>query len=113
MNTNKTPSYRELEDIYKKYFSLGYLNTDINTKFALISLICYLTETLRKKKPDVTYYQVIVKISNGILSEDQVNSLSIICSDFSYGCNEFPTFSIPDKDIPAKIREILTNWLPF
>mgnify|MGYP001100712434 CR=1 FL=1 len=37
------PSYAELKDIYGKYFSLGYLNTDVQHKFAVISLVCYLT----------------------------------------------------------------------
>ena len=34
-------TYKELEQIYSRYFSLGYINVDINTKFALISLICW------------------------------------------------------------------------
>lgn len=105
--------YSEMDKLYKKYFSLGHLNTDINTKFALISLICYVTEKLKAKKPDITYYQVIYKLSQGVISEEQVKVLAIICSDFSYGCTEFPTFGLNDKDIPEKVREILSNWTPF
>ena len=29
--------------VYNKYFSLGYLGKDINNKFAIISLISYIT----------------------------------------------------------------------
>lgn len=113
MDIITTPPYEEMQRIYSKYFSIGYLNTDINTKFALISLICYLTKKLKEKKPDVTHYQVVRKLSEGMILEDQIKGLSVICSDFSYGCTEFPTFGIDDKNIPAKIKEILSNWTPF
>lgn len=110
---DESASYSNMRRLYKEYFSLGYLNTDINTKFALISLICYITEKLKKKKPDVTYYQVIYKLASNLVSEESIKGLAIMCEDFSYGCTQFPTFGIEDKDIPKKIREILHNWLPF
>lgn len=113
MDIITTPPYEEMQRIYSEYFSLGHFNTDINTKFALIALICYITEKLKEKKPDVTHYQVIRKISGDSISEDQIKGLAVVCSDFAYGCTQFPTFGIEDKKIPAKIREILSNWLPF
>lgn len=106
-------SYKELKDFYSDNFSLGHLNTDINSKFALISLICYLTEKMKSKYPNVSYYQVVYKLAHGLIPEESINGLSIICSDFSYGCTSFPTFGIPDKEIPSKIKEILSQWLPF
>ena len=33
------PTFKQLSNLYKKYFTLGYINADINLKFALISLI--------------------------------------------------------------------------
>lgn len=113
MDIITTPPYEEIQRVYNQYFSLGHLNTDINTKFALISLICYLTLKLKEKKPDVTHYQVIRKLSEGIITEDQMKGLAVVCSDFSYGCTEFPTFGINDKNIPAKVKEILSSWAPF
>lgn len=106
-------SYSNMERLYKEHFSLGYLNTDINTKFALISLICYVTEKLKEKKPDVTYYQVIYKLASSLVPDESIKGLAIMCEDFSYGCTQFPTFGIDDKDIPKKIKEILHSWLPF
>lgn len=106
-------SYKSLRNLYSEYFSLGHLNTDINSKFALISLICYITNKLKSKNPDVTYYQVIYKLASTLIREETIKGLSIMCEDFSYGCTEFPTFGIKDKDIPAKIKEILSNWTPF
>ena len=34
-------TYRQLEAIFTEYFNLGAIASDINTKFALISLICF------------------------------------------------------------------------
>ena len=106
--------YRDLEQIFKEYFSTGYINVDINTKFALISLICYLTNALRKKKPDVTYYQVIRKLnSKGQIPDEYVKGYAIMCEDFAYGCTEFPTFNIAPKDVPKTVSDILQKWMPF
>ena len=62
MDIIDTPPYTDMQRLYSRYFSLGYLNPDINTKFALISLICYLTDKIKSKKPDTTHYQIIRKI---------------------------------------------------
>lgn len=113
MDIITTPPFEEMQRIYGKYFSLGYLNCDINTKFALISLICYLTHKLKEKKPDVTPYKIIRKIMGDTIPEDFIKGLAVICSDFEYGCNTFPTFGIEDKQIPKKIKDILSEWLPF
>lgn len=107
--------YDELKRLYSEYFSLHYLNTnDISEKFALISLICYVTYKTKLKKPDVTHYQIIMKLSQNIgLDEDFIKGLSIVCEDFSYGCTEFPTFGLKGKAILEKIVEILKNFMPF
>lgn len=113
MDIISTPPYNVMQDIYRKYFSLGNLNTDINSKFALISLICYITYELQKKNPDVTHYQIIRKIVGTEIPEDFIKGLSVVCSDFSYGCTKFPTFGIEDKKIPLKIKELIDTYLPF
>ena len=105
--------YNELQAIYNKYFSLNFLGPDINNKFALISLTCYITQKIRNKKPEWTYWRTLHEINKGKLSEDYINVLAIICSDFAYGCKSFPTFGIPDKSIPSKIKELLDQYIPF
>lgn len=112
MEINNTTSYEDMIKVYSNFFSVGYLNTDINTKFALISLVCYVTNKLNEKGLNVNHYQVLKKLS-GDISDGQIKGIAVVCSDFSYGCKEFPTFGIEDKKIPAKIKEILSNWLPF
>lgn len=113
MDIIETPPYAEMQRMYSRYFSLGFLNKDLNTKFALISLIGYLTDKVKSKRPDTTHYQIIRKIAGNDVEEDFVKGLAVVCSDFAYGCKSFPTFGIEDKNIPAKIKEILSDRLPF
>lgn len=113
MNIHHQESIDSLRQLHSDYFSLGYLNTDINTKFALISLICYLVKVIKTKKPNITHYEVIKQIAKDELPDAFCRSLSVVCEDFAYGCSEFPTFGIEDKKIPVKVREILHTWSPF
>lgn len=113
MDIIETPPYKEMQRLYSQYYSLGYLNTDISTKFALISLIGYLTFRIKQKKPDVTPYQIIRKIIGDDLPEDFIKGLAVVVDDFAYGCTNFPTFDLEDKKIPSKIKEILNTYIPF
>lgn len=105
-------TYEEMQRRHQPY-SLGYMGSDINSKFAVISLIGYLTYLCRKKNPIVTYYQVVKKIAGQSLPEDALQGLAVVCEDFAYGCMQFPTFGLKGKEIPTKVREILLNSLPF
>lgn len=111
------PSYRDLAGVYSYYFSLSHLNTDIGSKFALISLICHLTSNIRKRKPEVTCLQVINKIlEKGKVTYDEqfIQGLSIICEDFMRNTTEYLTFELKtQKAMVSKILEILSSWLPF
>ena len=111
------PSYEDLAGVYAYYFSLGNLNTDIGSKFALISLICYLTHRIRQRKPKVTCRQVIDKIAEkdpAKFDERFLQGLSIICEDFMRNTTEFLTFDLKtQKAMVAKILEIMNTWLPF
>lgn len=108
------PTYEQLKAIYNQYFSTGKLAADINMKFALISLIGYIVYNMKKKKPDVSYYEVCYKLMDGLgFEEINVKSLAIMVEDFSYGCTEFPTFGLKPKEMPEKIKEILKKYMPF
>lgn len=113
MDTRHQESIDFLRQLHSNYFSLGYLNTDINAKFALISLVCHLVKVIKTKKPSITHYDVIKQIIKNEIPDSFCRSFSVICEDFAYGCSEFPTFGIEDKKIPAKVREILLTWIPF
>lgn len=116
MDIIKTPPYEEMQEIFNKLFHLPNLSSDCSDKFALISLICYITETLKQKSPDITHWKVLYNLNKkgdcGV-SEDQLKGLAVVCSDFAHGCKVFPTFGLSNKEIPKKIVEMLQNWLPF
>lgn len=113
MDIIKTPPYEEMQEEYKKYFSMPFLSEDLADKLALISFVCYITHELKQKKPDVTHYQVLRKIANEFASEDVLKGLAVICSDFGYGCTKFPTFGLSNKEIVAQIRSMVAKLLPF
>ena len=111
-------SYKEVEDFYRHNLSLCGLNTDISNKFALISLICFVTKQMKKKHPDTTCYQVVMKIVGDSIVDnyylDFLQGLSIVCEDFILHTTEFMTFDLTNsKDIINKIRDILNTWMPF
>ena len=102
------PTMNDLKEYYKQYFSLGCLACDIGTKFALISLICFLTKQARNKTPNATTWQVIQKIRQGKEShnsEGLLKGLAVICDDFMRNTTA--------KDMVAKINEILDKELPW
>lgn len=111
------PTMNDLKEYYKQYFSLGCLACDIGTKFALISLICFLTKQARNKTPNATTWQVIQKIRQGKEShnsEGLLKGLAVICDDFMRNTTEFLTFDLKSaKDMVAKINEILDKELPW
>lgn len=106
--------FEEMHHYYMTNFSLGHLSTDINSKFALISLVCYITNKAKEKKPDVTYYQILMQITkNNSMPETFIKGLAIMCEDFGYGCKEFPTFNIKPSDMVATVQRILQSYTPF
>lgn len=114
-------NFEELKKFYFENYSIGYLNptgknnhTSFERKLILISLICYLYNKNKSKNPDLTYYSLIYKLSQGLsLPENFIKGLSILCEDFSYGCYEFPTFNLEGKNIISEIREVLSSYMPF
>lgn len=109
-----SPSYLQLTDYYSKHFSLGYINSDINVKFALISLIGYIVTELKKKNPDVTFYTTVHKLAEGSgIPEELEYAIAIIAEDFAYQCKTFPTFGMQPSQMVAKIKEILNLYMPF
>lgn len=107
-------TFSDKKHLYNKLFSLGNLNCTFSEKMAVISLVCHLHKELKKKNPDITYYQLVYKIGSSIsLPDDVIHSIAIISEDFAYECDEFPTFELKGKEMIAKIKEILSKYLPF
>lgn len=113
-------TYKELDKFYTDNYSIGYLSSSsgkrspFENRIVLISLICYITHKNKAKNPDLTHYQVIMKLSDKLgLPDNFIIGLSIVCKDFSYHCSEFPTFGLVGQDIIKEVRAILATYLPF
>jgi hypothetical protein len=109
-------SFDKLLAIYDKYFSLGYLNTDISDKLACISLTCYITNELRKKGKKSTCYDVLLQIGKDLPDLEKntfLKSLGAICESLMYGSKTFPDFGIPLKEMPKQVRKLLGSYCPF
>lgn len=113
MDIIRNPEYSQLQEIYSQYFSFGNLGISFDSKLALLSMLAHLKEQLSAKKPDVTHYQVLKNIVDNRLPEDVIKGIAVVCSDMSYGCKEFPTFGLNNKQMVAKIKELADNYLPF
>ena len=109
-------SFDKLSKIYNNLFSLGYINTDINEKLALISLVCYMTNAIRKKGKKINCYEVLLNIGKDLPTIEKntfLKSLGAICEDLMYGCDTFPDFNIKPSDMPNTVRGILDKYVPF
>ena len=62
MNSLENISFDKLRQIYSKFFTLGYLNSNLSDKLACIALTCYITNEVRKKNKSVTCYDILLKI---------------------------------------------------
>lgn len=116
MDIIESPPYEELQNIFAKYFELPKVSSNASDKLALVSLTCYLTELLKQKKPDITPWTVLYQLNkkgNCSVKEDWLKGFAVVCSSFAYGCTNWPTFGLSDKEIPKKIIELLQQWLPF
>lgn len=112
-------TFKDLSDFYAEHYSLGYLNgengrSSMENRFVLISLINYVYSKAKLKNPDLTRYELIMKLGETKgLPEDFVKGLAIVCEDFAYQTNTYPTFGLKGNDIVAEIKAILNTYLPF
>lgn len=119
MKTNKDMCENTKNLLDSNRFFIGVpASSDMGDKFAIITLICRLTQELRQKKPDVTIKQVIMAcIGKDLPITDDakaiIDSLEAVCTWWSYGCNKFPDLGVSAKEMSKKIKELYFNLLPF
>lgn len=109
-------SFDKLAAIYRKYFSLSYLNSNMGDKLACIALTCYITNELRKKNSKITCYDVLLKVGKNfgdIEKNTFLKSLGAICEDLMYGCDTFLDFGIKPQEMPKTLQKLLDNYVPF
>ena len=74
----KDMNFLELTQFFKENYGTGYLNpeatdkmTSFERKLELISLINYITYKNKLKNPDITHYQIIMKLSKNLGLPDE------------------------------------------
>jgi len=108
--------YKKLLGIYQKYFSLNYLNCNLGDKLGIIALTCRITYSIKQKHPEVTCYDVLLKIAKNFGDFDKktfLKSLACICEDIMYGVTEYPDFGVQLKEAPKQLSKLLDNYIPF
>lgn len=116
MNSLENISFEKLNKIYSKYFTLGYLNTNLSDKLACIALTCYITNEVKKKNKKLTCYDVLLKVASDAGEVEKntfLKSLATICEDYMYGCEVFPDFGVPPKEMPKQLKILLDKYCPF
>ena len=103
--------------LYNDLFIGVPATTDMGSKIALISMICYLTNVLKAKKPNITHADVIrlCKPNDGEfwLDQENLDILALVCDWFSFDCKTFPNLGVPVKEMPEKIKSELSKLCPF
>ena len=102
--------------IYKKFFSVHFLNSNLGDKLAVIALTCYITNELRKKDKEITCYDVLLKVGKECGYGGKENFLKLagaICEDFMYGVKDFPDYGVSLKNMPKQLKKLLDSYVPF
>lgn len=112
MDTNKIEALRKV--LYNDLFVGIPATEDLGDRLALIGLICYLTDALRKKNPKLTHYEIIKMCTKDLwVDEDQLIALSLVCEWLSTDCRVFPNFGLSPKEMASKCTELISKLCPF
>ena len=116
MNDLQNISFDKLLKVHDKYFDVHFMGPDLSDKLACISLVCYVTNELRKKGKTVNCYEVLLMIGKDMpndIKNTLLKSIGVICESLMYGNTIFPDFGVKPKDMPKQIRKLLDNYCPF
>ena len=106
--------YEDKKLEYIQRFGLGYTGQDLEKKFVLIGLVCYLTHKAREKNPETTCLQIVQALSKKFWIEESLQEkIAIIAEDFMYGCTKFSTFGVKPSEIISTLKDITYEMLPF
>ena len=109
MNDLENISFDKLLKIYTKYFTLGYLNSNMSDKLACIALTCYITNLVRKKGKKVTCYDILLPVCKDwpdLAKNTFLKSLGALCEDLMYDCKDFIDFGVSPKEMPKQLRKL-------
>ena len=106
--------YEDKKLEYIERFGLGYIGSDIEKRFVLIGLVCYLTHKAREKNPSTTCLEIVQALNKKFWIEKSLQErIAIISEDFMYGCTKFSTFGVKPSEIINTLKDIIDEMLPF
>lgn len=113
----------------KEYIFSTLFSTKTNTahsfehKIELITLICYLTQQLKKRFPEEfrtvndTIFKFVYKGINidNYGDQEYIVGITILCEDLLYGVSDI---NKPEKynsagEVKDRIKELFEEWMPF
>lgn len=110
-----TKKIQEIKHILDYDLNIGVPGTaDLGDKIGLITMICYLTDALQKKKPTLKHIDVInLCVKDEFSDTNTLQALALICEWFSNGCLKFPNLGVKPKDMPKIIKQKVMDLCPF
>lgn len=116
-----TEEYKESLKTYNSEFGFSDFGINNLDKLKLISLICFLTQKIRKNNKDTAVIEVIEKIVPdwNVGYGNFIRNISFVCESLLHDGGvmdfpPFPTFNLKTpKDMVDGIKLILNKFLPF
>jgi len=118
------PTYKEYADTFN--YKVGeFLNVPLVDKIGLISLLGFVSFSIKIKSPKITTYDVLLKILNPALKQYTTDkhfihflyNVCVITDDFTAylkNSKDFELFGLKtQKEIIDQINNILERWSPF
>lgn len=110
-------------DVFVQLFSLGTnTNGSLDEKFELLYLICYLSYKMKERDPE--RFKKPLNVLQSLYGRDfsdqtgedsYLISLSIICEELLFGVTDIkkPEGFSNAGEICAKIKDLVSQWMPF
>ena len=93
-------------------YNFGYTGDDIHERIELIQL-CARYYLAYSKKHTGTIYDMLLSFDSKI-KKDDLRNLAEIIEALTYGCVKFDSYDCKTTgEASAKIKEILSKWVPF
>ena len=122
-NPFKDLSIQEKEDVFMQLFSMGTnTNASIDDKFELLYLICFLSSKMKERDPEKFKKPLnVLQHLYGRTFSDQTGedsyliSLAILSNELLYGVTDIkkPEGFTNMGEICARIKDLISQWMPF
>lgn len=114
---SKTLDYNKFKEQFATKYGMGFYNTSLMDKFAIISLLGYMSYKFKLKNPELNTYNVLLKIINRKPEKWEIPFFVKLCAitdDFNTNNTKFETFGLKTgKEVSKEINRIIDTLVPF